>query len=78
MPIPVGEGMAMDEPSCISLRFLFCNGSPVGAGIPMRDSANLELSFGSPVGGRIGYSCVGAIKVLMAVVVPLSVGFDWA
>ena len=77
--MPLGVGIAIEVLSCcISISFLFCNGSPVGAGIPMRDSVNLALSLGSPVGGGIGSNCVGAIEVLTAIVDPLSIDLDWA
>jgi len=77
--MPLGVGMATEVLSCcISLSFLFSNGSPVGAGIPMRESVNFALSFGSPVGGGIGSSCVGEIEVLMVIAAPLSIDLDWA
>ena len=77
--MPLGIGKAIEVLGCwISLSFLFCNGSPVGAGIPMRDSINLALSLGSPVGGRIGSNCVEGIEVLTAIIDPLSIDLDWA
>ena len=62
-------------PSINSFRLLLVAASPVGAGIPFRDSASIKLIFGSPDGGR-GVSAKGEIIALLALFIAAL--FDWA
>ena len=62
-------------PNINSFRLLLVAGSPVGAGIPFRDSASIKLVFGSPDGGE-GMSAKGEVIALFALI--FAALFGWA